>query len=527
MKPPLPLITVVLLTLCLIAVTVSPVSATGNNPSVALPPDGIPRPLAPNSSLWFQFQYGGDRTTIEIRLIDGGAPDIVLSVFTPEQMDLYQRGEYVKPIGQMARAAGSPAVELHWAGKFPTSGTYYVSVANPSELAHTIRLVALGTAVQFAHTTHVQTEVSGESKPAEANTTGSPAPSIAPLAAPLPSSLVASYVPVDLPDYVGIPGFGIPVTGRPARCTPASAMPSNVTHSILLCPDQSYAPFRVTGSNLTVFGDPNALIQAPPRGFGITVTGNNVTIVGVRVAATTHPADDGKWLCIFEACTYDTQYQRETVRGGIGYGGGILLQNNSNAAVVGSAVWGGPIGVASYRSTNNKIVGNNLSNLNGWGALLVFSERSFVVSNILNDVNRPCVGPDGFYYQSGCESAGVSCVGCQHSVIVSNHCERASNCYYATGDGGLPSNFNKYYNNYCAGATNNCFEITFSTGNEFDHNIATGDENTGQGCTYPFWIAGSIVRFGKNNTWACSQSIQRAINESENATSQPTEVQGL
>jgi hypothetical protein len=91
-------------------------------------------------------------------------------------------------------------------------------------------------------------------------------------------------------------------------------MPANVTRSILLCPNETYAAFRVSGSNLTVYGDPTALVQANPRGFGITVTGNNVAIVGVRVAAITHPADVNTWLCLFEACAYETIYQQGTVR---------------------------------------------------------------------------------------------------------------------------------------------------------------------------------------------------------------------
>lgn len=520
---------ITLLVLCILLLAIAPAYAVGGTasagatPDTGLPPDGIPRPLAPHSTLWFQFEYGGDRSPIEIRLLDGGAPDIRFAVYTPEQMEQVRRGEIVKPVGQMTRAAGFPERELTWAGNFNRSGVYFVAVHNPSDLTHIIRLIALGASVKYSRAMEVQDNAASTAAPELPSARHAPAPPVA----ALPANLVASAIPVEIPAYVGMPSFSIPLTARPAQCTLPAAMPAQVTRSIALCPNQVYAPFRVTGSNLTVFGDPTALIQAPPRGFGITVTGNNVTIVGVRVAATTHPADVNKWLCIFEACTYDTMYQKETVRGGVGYGGGILLQDNANAAVVNSTVWGGPIGVASLRGTHNKIVGNNLSNLNAWGVLLVFTEGNYVVGNTLNDVNRACVGPDGFFYQSGCESAAVSCVGCQHSAIVSNHCERAGNCYYATGDGGLPSHFNKFYNNYCAAASNNCFEITFSQGNEFDYNIATTDPNTGQPCNYPFWIAGSIVRFGKHNDWACAHSYKRAVDESGGATNQPTEVQGL
>lgn len=494
----------------------------GSVPELGLPPDGVARPLAPNSILWFQFQYGGDRSPIELRLLDGLAPDIQFAVYTPEQMNVMQRGEPTKPIGQMARAGGEPQRDLMWAGNFNAFGIYYVAVNNPSALTHSIRLIALGSAVDFPRPIY-----SGVAQKAESKTALDARMNNFASAAPLPANIVAGNVYVEIPPYVGLPSLSIPLTARPARCTPASVMPANVTRTILLCPNQTYAPFRVTGNNLTVYGDPNALVQGAPRGFGITVTGNNVALVGMNVAAVTHPADMNTWLCLFDACSYDTIYQKGTVRGGIGYGGGILLQNNANAAVIQSNVWGGTIGVAAVKSANAKIFGNNLSRANGWGVYLMHTERAYVVNNTLDDVNRGCTGPDGFFYQSGCESAGLACAGCQHSVIVSNTCARAGNCYYADGLGGMPSNANKFFNNYCAAARNNCFEVTYTQGNQFDYNIATADPNTGENCAYPFWISGSIVHFGKHNTWACAHSQKHAQDQSKNSTLEPTEVRGL
>lgn len=515
-------------------------SSAGTSPETGLPPDGLPRPLAPATTLWYQFTYDGDRSPIEIRLLDGGAPDIHLAVYTPDQVQRWRSGDDLKPIGQAARSGGAPDVSLHWAGSFNNGGSYYVAVQNPSELAYTIRVVALGRSVQFPQIVVESEGDAGSHGPPAANAAhpAAQAPgavvgahgrvaAIAPSsAAPLPPSLVATTVPVFLPDYVGIPPVSIPLTARPAACTPPSAMPAAVARSIALCPGQLYAPIRVTGSNLTLFGDPTAMVQGAPRGFGVTVTGNNVTIAGVRVAASTHPADGGTWLCLFQACSYDTIYQKGTVHGGIGYGGGILLEG-ANANVLDSTVWGGTIGIAAVSSARTRLIRNNLSNLNGWGVYLQFTAGAYVVGNTLNDVNRGCVGPDGFYYGAGCESAALACVGCQDSLIVSNTCARAANCYYATGDGGLPSNDNHFYDNRCAGASNNCFEVTFSQGNRFDYNIAGPDEATGQQCSYPFWIAGSIVQFGKHNDWACSRPSHRAQEDSQNSTNQPTEIRGL
>ena len=506
--------------------------SAGSSPNAGLPPDGVPRPLAPDSTLWFQFTYGGDKTPLELRLLDGGAPDIHFALYTPDQMAQLLGGDTVKPVGQTTRINGEPEQEIHWNGNFNRYGNYYVEIDNPSALTLTIRLVAMGASVSFPQTV-IQpiADIAAPSTGDANNSDTAPAPAPAQPnnvpALPLPPALVADHVRVDLPDYVGMPSLSIPLTARPAQCTPANALPANVTQSVLLCPNQTYAPFNVTGSNLTIYGDPNALVQGAPRGFGITVTGNNVAVVGVRVQANTHPADMNKWLCLFDACSYNTMYQQETVHGGSGYGGGILLKNNSNASVINSVVWDGTIGVASVGGTNNKIIGNTLSNLNGWGTYLQFTDNNYVIGNTFDDVNRACVGPDGFYYQSGCESAGFACVGCQNSVIVNNECARAGNCYYAAGDGGLASNANRFFNNRCEAASNNCFEVTFSQGNQFDYNVASADPATGQQCTYPFWIAGSVVQFGKHNDWACTRSQKRAQDESSSSTNQPTQVNGL
>lgn len=527
MKYVLPVLALVLiLLLAPAALHADDVRVAGTTPELGLPPDGVSRPLAPNSTLWFQFQYGGDRSPIEIRLLDGRAPDIRFAVYTPDEMEAIRRGESTKPIGQMTRASGEPPRDLVWAGNFNAFGNYYVAVSNFSGLAYTIRLYAMGKSVMFPHTTYgVTTEPAAE----KSNVTDEQdrRADLFSAAAPLPAGLISGNIYVEIPPYVGLPSFSVPLTARPARCTPAAAMPANVSRSVLLCPNQTYAPFRVTGSNLTVYGDATAIVLGAPRGFGITVTGSNVTVVGVRVAAVTHPADSNTWLCLFDACSYDTIYQKGTVHGGTGYGGGILLQDNSNSAVLDSAVTGGTIGVAAVHSANAKIFRNNLSRANGWGVYLTGTDRAFVVNNTLDDVNRGCIGPDGFFYQSGCESAGLACAGCQNSVIVSNTCARAGNCYYADGLGGMKSNANKFFNNYCAAARNNCFEVTYTQDNQFDYNTATADPATGENCAYPFWISGSIVQFGKHNNWACARSQNRAEEESKNSTLEPTEVRGL
>jgi hypothetical protein len=64
--------------------------------------------------------------------------------------------------------------------------------------------------------------------------------------------------------------------------------------------------------------------------------------------------------------------------------------------------------------------------------------------------------------------------------------------------------------NYCGGATDNCFEITFAKGNVLRDNVTGPDPLTGAACKYPFWIGGSAIVFG-TNLWQCAISADESI----------------
>ncbi len=522
------LATCILASLCFAFLFAGRAQGSGSYPEATLPLDGQQRTLAPDDIAWYQFEYRGDKTQINVRLTADAVPDIDLALYTPGQIEAWRQGDGLRAVGQAVRRSGSPARDLMWSGSFNQPGTYYVTVHNPTRAVIVYQLVVDGVSVknsQVAADRNLNPEPNRQNYGSGAENRSKVGPEQQTVR--MPPALTSSSIPINFPAYMGMPPSNVSLAARPSHCTPAAQMPAVANRSIALCPGEVYRPFRVGANNVTIYGDPSAVVVGPARGFAITVTGRNVAIVGVRIEAATFAGDLNKWLCLYELCTYNTMYQNESVRGGVAYGGGILLQNTANAAVVGSSVRGGTIGVASAGGTQNRIFNNDLSNLNGWGVFLHNTNGDYVIGNTMNYVNRPCIGPDGYYYQSGCESAAVSCVACQASIIVSNRCEHSGNCYYATGEGGQASNNNKYFDNYCAAAANNCFEITYSQGNQFDYNVATFDPNTREACTYPFWIAGSIVYFGRHNTWACARSINQAIHDSEDASSVPTEVRQL
>lgn len=339
---------------------------------------------------------------------------------------------------------------------------------------------------------------------------------------PMPLSTSVRRIALALPDYANMPSDEIRLAARPPQCTPPDRMPAVVTQSLALCAGQVYAPFQVQGHNLTIYGDQGktALVRGEPRRFAITVMGTNISIVGVHVEGATHSDDFEKWLCLYPSCFYDSP----EVRGALGYGGGILLKNTSNAVVMDSQLNGGTSGVAALRGYSNKIFNNHFADLNGWGVMLQQTRREYVVGNQFVRINRACHGLNNDYHPNGCESSGMAIIAANDTLVYDNHCRRTSNCYYANGDGGYGSTNTKFFKNECAAAKNNCFEVTFSQGSQFDYNRAEFDAEAQESCDYPFWVGGSTVYFGSHNSWDCRHDFETALNDARSRTERTTEI---
>lgn len=345
-----------------------------------------------------------------------------------------------------------------------------------------------------------------------------------PVIVPMPANLVAQRVPVSVPGYANFPSAEIRLAARPKTCTPADQMPAVVTQSTLLCAGNVYAPFEIQGNNLTLYGDPDrtALVKGEPRRFAITVQGSNISIVGVHVEGATHENDLNRWLCLYPNCFHTPE-----IGGALGYGGGILLENTSNAAVLDSQFNTGTAGVLAHRGFSNKVINNSFSDHNGWGVMLLQTRGDYVVGNQFNRINRACDGLDNVYHANGCESSALVMTDVVNTLVLNNQCRGASNCYYANGDGGYGSANIHFYNNQCAGALNNCFEVTFGAGHEFDYNTALFDAESGSACDYPFWIGGSTAYFGPNNRWECLHDYDTALNDARAKSDQPTQAHAL
>jgi hypothetical protein len=174
------LVTLVLSALALVwsaAALPAAAAAPGNTfPGGSTYIDNQTHSISPNTSLWYSFNYAGDRSAITLTLVNGTKSGVGFNVYTPAQMGDWWE---VPPIGRGTPQAlnctsGLPqeggacqANDLTWVGNFPENGTYQVEVVNNNAGAANFQLTIAGSGVSImpqkaaAATTAPQTTVTG------------------------------------------------------------------------------------------------------------------------------------------------------------------------------------------------------------------------------------------------------------------------------------------------------------------------------------------------------------------------------
>jgi hypothetical protein len=137
-----------LLVLSAMTVAAAPNSAGAlDNPGLATYIDGASHTIAGNSAQWYKFDYSANRNEDGTRDVATvmtnyvGQSGLGFEVYTPDQIaswwsnDPIGRGSSQSiPCGQIDDDWNytCQAYSLLWAGRFPSSGTYYVRVTNDS-----------------------------------------------------------------------------------------------------------------------------------------------------------------------------------------------------------------------------------------------------------------------------------------------------------------------------------------------------------------------------------------------------------
>jgi hypothetical protein len=96
-----------------------------------------------NSSMWYKFDYGGDKSRIMILLYNGSVSGLWFALFTPEQAINFTDDKFI------GRGMSSPVLcdtgkcsgnDLVWVGNFGVPGTYFIRVTNPNDKPWTFKL---------------------------------------------------------------------------------------------------------------------------------------------------------------------------------------------------------------------------------------------------------------------------------------------------------------------------------------------------------------------------------------------------
>ncbi len=133
-------------------------TTSNTDPGHAVFIDNAPHTIPANGSLWYSFNYAGDRSQINVTLVNGANSGVGFKVFTPAQIgDWWETA----PIGQgtaqvlncntgmPSESGGCQSNDLIWIGQFNANGTYYVEVVNNNSTPVTAQIKIQGDSVSL------------------------------------------------------------------------------------------------------------------------------------------------------------------------------------------------------------------------------------------------------------------------------------------------------------------------------------------------------------------------------------------
>lgn len=149
---------------------------TNTQPATAAYLNNLPQAISANVTLWYKFDYKGDKSLITLLMPNGTNSLVEFNVFTPEQAQHWWEPK-TKPIGRGTAYSTNCATgeeqywgeckspDLKWKGEFNFPGTFFVQVVNFNTGTANFTLTIEGTGVSL-----------GAPPSAATQTTVSPAP---------------------------------------------------------------------------------------------------------------------------------------------------------------------------------------------------------------------------------------------------------------------------------------------------------------------------------------------------------------
>jgi nitrous oxidase accessory protein len=153
-------------------------------------------------------------------------------------------------------------------------------------------------------------------------------------------------------------------------------------------------------------------------------------------------------------------------------GGGIYIVNCTAPHIAGNVLQNQENGIDAWHVTGAVIEDNDASHNTGWGIHLYNCDNNLVTGNVADHCIRPGDG----------DSAGFLVVyDSSGNDFLDNSFQYGGDGFFIGNEWGCPSNDNLVQGNDGSHASANAFEATFSSGNHFIDNIASGSR-------YGFWL---------------------------------------
>lgn len=210
--------------------------------------------------------------------------------------------------------------------------------------------------------------------------------------------------------------------------------------------------------------------------YGIFIQGGeDVRVIGSDVSenrsqkllSTESKYDGGDWIDIFHLDAWES------------YGAGLYLKDIRGAFLEKLLAHHGQNGIMLSSTTHATIHQCDVSHNSGWGIALFRSTWNELLDNQA-DWNVRCEGKN---YSAGCDSAGILLIdGSSHNRIVGNSFIHSGDGYFVSKpETGASSDFNFVAFNDGSYSPHNAFESTFTSHDEFYHNVADHSD-------YGFWM---------------------------------------
>jgi len=203
-------------------------------------------------------------------------------------------------------------------------------------------------------------------------------------------------------------------------------------------------------------------------GSGIQVVGTDVSgSRAQRLLSTDTHFEAQDWVNIFDLDAWEA------------YGAGLYLKNIDGAWVENVVAHDAQNGMMLAHTTHATVYKCDVSRNSGWGIALYGSSGDDLLNNHA-DWDVRC---EGKTYSAGCDSAGILLMeGSSHNRIIGNSFTHSGDGFFLSKSRtGASSDANYVAFNDGSDSPHNSFEATFTTGNQFYHNLADRSD-------YGFWL---------------------------------------